>query len=192
MATTTEIEPDDAQLTEIVARREQSREAMAAARLAYDRLYQRHSGRLLAFLASRVEKHDLDDVQQEVWLRVWKALPARFDGKDFRAWIFEIARNLVVDRHRRMKPDRLPDDDPIPDRRSISSEDYLLENERREILARCLDRLPPDVAQVFRARLSGRDYVEICQVGAMTANRAQKLQHQAKKLLKSCVEAALA
>ncbi len=191
-ATTTDIEPNDAELTQIIARREESRQAMASARVAYDQLYQRHTGRLLAFLSSRVEKHDLDDVHQEVWFRVWKALPSRFDGKDFRAWLFEIARNLILDRQRRRKPERLGEDAPIADLRMLPSEEYLLEKERRDILARCLDRLPPEVASVFRARLSGRDYDEICQAGAMTANRAQKLQHQAKKLLKSCVEAALA
>ncbi|WP_422929400.1 RNA polymerase sigma factor [Singulisphaera sp. PoT] len=192
VTTTKEFEPDDARLAATIALREESRDAMSRARFAYDQLYHRHSSRLLAFLASRVEKHDLDDVHQEVWLRAWKALPTRFDGKDFRAWIFEIARNLILDRHRRKKPERLVDDEPIADRKSVSSEEYLLERERREILSRCVDRLPPEVASVFRARLSGLDYDEICRAGSMTPNKAQKLQHQAKKLIKSCVEAALA
>ena len=61
----------------------------------------RHAPRLLAFLAGRVPRADLEDAHHEVWLRVWHHLPGHFDGSHFRGWLFRIARNHGTDPARR-------------------------------------------------------------------------------------------
>src|SRR5689334_21249875 len=78
----------------------------SAADSAFCTLHARHSPSLFAFLAARLGRSEAEDVLQDAWLRIWKALgdPGRFDGKDFRGWAFEIARNLVIDRQRRKSP----------------------------------------------------------------------------------------
>ena len=47
------------------------------AQQAFDALYRKHARLLLAFLSSRVPRHDLDDVHQTVWGRVWEYLSLR-------------------------------------------------------------------------------------------------------------------
>src|SRR5688500_14480401 len=68
--------------------------AMAVVREHYDRF----GPRLLAYLASRAPRSEVDDLFQEVWLRVATNYAQQFDGGSFGAWLFGIARNLIIDR----------------------------------------------------------------------------------------------
>lgn len=55
---------------------------------------------LWRFLAYLSDVQSADDLAQETYLRVWKALP-RFQGRaSARTWLLSIARRVVVDRHR--------------------------------------------------------------------------------------------
>src|SRR5438105_2887060 len=81
-------DPSDEQLAATLAQREQSGQALRAAQDAFRDLYQRHARKLLAFLAARVHRNDLEDVHQEVWERIWKHLPEGFHGGNFRAWLY--------------------------------------------------------------------------------------------------------
>ena len=67
---------------------------------------------LAHFLHRRTGGRDVDDLYQEVWLRVVRAAE-RFDGeRRFSTWLFHIAVNLCRDWHRR-QPDE-PSDAPDP------------------------------------------------------------------------------
>jgi RNA polymerase sigma-70 factor, ECF subfamily len=164
-----------------------------AAESAFRTLYDRHSPSLFAFLAARLERSEAEDVLQDAWLRIWKALgePGRFDGKDFRAWAFEIARNLVTDRQRRkgLSPQSLEGDgqgrpiDPVDHR--TKADPYA---EHRAILARCLERLSPDERSVVQARLDGAKPEALAEKAKVKPERIYKLLHQAKAKLTACVE----
>jgi RNA polymerase sigma-70 factor (ECF subfamily) len=56
--------------------------------------------------------HTADDVSQEVWAGVLKALPRLREPERFAAWLFTIARRSVMDR---LKENYLPDDLAEPD-----------------------------------------------------------------------------
>ena len=63
---------------------------------------------MLVFLRCRVPRGiDADDLLQDVWIRAWKSREQYVDG-NFRAWIYQIARNLIIDESRRRRPDSLP------------------------------------------------------------------------------------
>ena len=73
------------------------RRFIAGDRQAFDDLYRIHAPPVLAFLAARVKSiHAAEDLSQSVWGQVWKKRES-FDGLHFRGWIFQIARNLVID-----------------------------------------------------------------------------------------------
>src|SRR4051794_14545211 len=80
-------------------------------------LYGRYAHRILAYISSRgVPSSALEDTVQEVWVRVHNGLAARpFEGH-FSGWLFQIARNVIVDRARKpAPPHELPPDDPTAD-----------------------------------------------------------------------------
>lgn len=180
----------DAQLAAIIARRGSSEFAMEAARVAFGKLYEWHARRLLAFLAARVRRDDLDDLNQEVWQRAWRALPDGFDGRNFRAWLHTIARHALIDHGRRKRPEPLREDAMLLDPSGHRPDEPLIEQERMAALKRCLDQLGAEATALVRGRLAGEGYPEICLRLGMTSEKAHKLFHQAKTYLQACVERA--
>jgi RNA polymerase sigma-70 factor (ECF subfamily) len=57
--------------------------------------------RLRPFIARRVASPaDVDDVIQEVFVRLARGLPSLRDGERLSSWLFAVARNAIVDHHR--------------------------------------------------------------------------------------------
>jgi RNA polymerase sigma-70 factor, ECF subfamily len=178
----------DEPLIAVIVRRGRSDAAMRAARGAFEMLYQRRAPLLLAFLSSRVASGDRDDLHQEIWVRVWNRLPEQFQGGNFRAWLHQIARNVIVDHGRKRKPEAFSEPESLPDGRSRRPDDRLIEQERAEALRRCMERLEARTAELVRGRLAGESYQEICARLVLPPPDAHKLFHLAKNQLKTCVE----
>jgi RNA polymerase sigma-70 factor (ECF subfamily) len=185
-----EIAPSDEQLAEIIARRQQPDGCWQAARRACEQLYLRHARRLLSFLSARVSRNDLEDTHQAIWQKVWHRLPGGFHGGNFRAWLYQIARNHLIDARRKKKLKTAKDEALDVEGRESEAEIVIVEREENAILERCLAKLSDDAARVVRARLAGESYGEICRRTGWKLDRAQKLFLQAKHLLQVCVERA--
>jgi len=186
-----ETAPSDEDLAALVAQRLESARGTGVARSALDQLYRRHSPLLLAFLAAHVRRADLDDIHQDVWQRVWVHLPTQFRGGNFRAWLYQIARNTIIDQSRKRKPESLREHDRLADPRLDPVEQPLIEAEHGAALLRCIDQLDPEAANLVRARLGGEDYAQFCARLGISTNRAYKMMNEAKTKLKTCVERAL-
>jgi RNA polymerase sigma-70 factor (ECF subfamily) len=184
--------PTDEQLAEAIAVRQESAEACLAARAACRELYDRHSRSMLAFLSARIGRDDLEDAHQEIWQRVWRHLTDGFRGGNFRAWMYQLARNYLIDLSRKRRPQAVQNVDSLADHRLERPDEVAEQRERMMILARCLARLANNLAEIFRARLAGEDYQEICRHMELTEAQAHKLFHQAKTQLQSCVRRSLA
>lgn len=59
--------------------------------------WQEVAAQLRPFLARRVAPTEIDDVLQEVFLRVQRGLPGLRDDERFTSWLFQIARNSVAE-----------------------------------------------------------------------------------------------
>jgi RNA polymerase sigma-70 factor (ECF subfamily) len=191
-----ESEPDllaaaaDEHLADRIVHQKDSAGALQSAQAAFEQLYRRHASRLLGFLASRVKRSDLEEVHQDLWLRVWERLPRSFHGGDFTAWLYQTTRHYLIDRSRKKRPLSLADgadfadDQPLP-------EEVLVEEERRQALARGLGQLEQRAAELVRGRLAGESYEEICPRLGLRPESAHKLFYQAKAVLKATVEETL-
>lgn len=182
---------DETAAAVVAGRRDEAGRPTAAARTALGELYERHAPSLLAFLASRVARSELEDVHQEVWLRAWQGLAREKFSGAFRGWLFAIARNYLIDRGRKKRPEPLAETADPPDTRSPPTEEPLLEAERKKILEQCLAKLEARAAEVVRARLAGDDYSDICPRLNLDAARAHKIWHVATRQLQECVQRAL-
>jgi RNA polymerase sigma-70 factor, ECF subfamily len=78
------------------------------------KLYECYKPRIQRFLYYRIRDMQVaEDLTTEVFLRVLQKLPTfRFQGSPFQAWLFQIARNLVVDEIRKQS---LRDHEPFDD-----------------------------------------------------------------------------
>jgi RNA polymerase sigma-70 factor (ECF subfamily) len=69
---------------------------------AFAEVYRRYAPRVFAYLRSRTDADGAADLTQQVFVRALSAI-GRYKERDapFRAWIFRIAANAAIDRHRR-------------------------------------------------------------------------------------------
>jgi RNA polymerase sigma factor (sigma-70 family) len=182
----------DEELAATCARRDDSPRHRRLAETAFHTLYDRHAKRLLAFLGGRVNMAMLDDVNQDVWAKVWRSLPTGFRGGNFRAWVHQIARNVVIDQLRKRRSEPLPDEGELIDHRQWDSA-RSIEADRHDALARCLQKLEranARVADLVRSRAAGESYDAYCRRTGISADRAYRVFHQAKAQLQACVEQA--
>lgn len=72
---------------------------------AFEELYERHSGKVYAYLQVRLlNKSEADDLLQLVFLRLHEHR-ARYSSKfPFLPWIFSITRNALIDSYKKKKP----------------------------------------------------------------------------------------
>lgn len=87
---------DDTNERELIARAQQGE------RTAIGALYDRHFQAVYNYIYFRVsDQHTAEDLSAEVFMRMLHKLPGYVDrGRPLLAWLYAIARNLVIDHHR--------------------------------------------------------------------------------------------
>ena len=127
---------------------------------AMDALVRRHGDAVYGFVRRFLGPEDpqVDDVTQEVWLRVLRA-HASFDGRSrFTTWLFSVTRNACTDALRRRLRRAPPSDadEPPPVERLEDPGPAVEERvSRRELAARverAVASLPHDLREVFLLR----------------------------------------
>jgi RNA polymerase sigma-70 factor (ECF subfamily) len=72
-------------------------------RHAFRQLYQNYQARVRATLYQLCGSEGLDDLVQEVFLKVWKSLPKLREAGYFSTWLYRIAWNVALDRRKKLK-----------------------------------------------------------------------------------------
>lgn len=80
------------------------RSARAGDESAFARLYERYARVVHAVLLARVDRQDVEDLVQDVFLTAWRRLDDLRDPAAFGGWLGMIARNRATDAHRRAVP----------------------------------------------------------------------------------------
>jgi RNA polymerase sigma-70 factor, ECF subfamily len=116
-----------------------------------DLLIEQYQYRLFRYLIHLTGNRErAEDFFQETWVRVLER-GHQYDGKwKFEAWLFTIARNLILDWHRRKKPESLdslagPDENAsfdVKDEKSATPLESFLNEEQREGIQSSLTKIP--------------------------------------------------
>ena len=149
----------------------------------FTRAYEEHVWRVYGFLAYRLRDRDaaedLTQVTFERALRAW----SRFDPRraSVGTWLIAIARNLLIDHHRRDRSSRLEQIDervgpmvPGPEERFTTSPELI------DALAQLSDRDREVVALRFGGDLTGPEIAALCDLSL--ANVQQILSRSLRKL----------
>jgi RNA polymerase sigma-70 factor, ECF subfamily len=147
-----------------------------------------------------------EEVVQEAWLGVVRALHG-FEGRSqLRTWVFRILLHTARRRGRvearlpqagpTVDPARFRDDDPYPGhwRDGAAPADWgpepaLLAAEFRAVLGRALAELPERQRAVVELRdVHGLDAEEVCELLALTPANQRVLLHRGRALLRSLLE----
>jgi RNA polymerase sigma-70 factor (ECF subfamily) len=166
---------------------------------ALDELVRRHGAALLGFLRAMTRDPDAaEDLFQETWLRVIRK-PGGFSEGSFRAWVWRIARNLIIDRSRRRQAeysldasigeddatllDTLVESGPTP-------ADLAAGKDLEARIGECVARLPANLREVFLLRTqAGLSFVEVARVLHVPLNTALGRMHYAVVRLRRELEA---
>ncbi len=109
-----------------------------------------------------------EELTQEVYLKLWENLEHYREGSNFMAWAWRVARNLLIDAHRKSRRERGAAwlDPEILDRLP-SADDPQLQAERRQrlrLVAQGLRQINPDLAELVLLRdFAGWSYQEIAE-----------------------------
>ena len=77
----------------------------ARATIQLENLWEQYCCRLKAFIRSRVaDENDVEDLLQEVFVRVHTHLCCLRDLSKLESWIYQIARNAIIDHYRSSRP----------------------------------------------------------------------------------------
>ncbi|WP_444937976.1 RNA polymerase sigma factor [Microbulbifer sp. JMSA002] len=129
-----------------------------------------------------------EDLLQEIWLGLWRALPSFRGDASLKTFVYRIAHNRCVTEIARRKPQHageeelmtLPDNQEGPDER-------LAEERKSERLLIAVKKLPLGLRQTLTLRLEGLSYMEISEVlGISESNIAVRL-NRAKERLNICL-----
>ena len=167
-----------------------------------DRLIEQYQFRLFRYLFHLTGSHErAEDFFQETWLRVLER-GHQYDGKrKFEAWLFAIARNLVLDWYRRKKPQSLeslsgPDHDApafdVPDEKSESPLEQVLDAEIRSGVRLSLQKVPAIYREVLLLRFQEEMQLdEIATVTGAPISTVKSRLYRGLEALKGAVAAAL-
>jgi len=162
-------------------------------------LWQDVSSRLRPFIARRVSPGDIEDVLQDVWIRVQRGLPGLRDEERFTSWLFQIARNSVAEHQRARARHPLPatapadDDQPAPP----PEED---DRDAARSLSACVSMFVAQLASPYREAvtlvelegLTAREAAEMVGISISgMKSRVQRGREQLRKLFDQCCEIAL-
>lgn len=151
----------------------------------------------LAYYATK-NHHDAEDVAQEVFLKIWRALPS-YRGEAPDVWIMKIAKHTCLDflkQKKRVEPleyeiDGQSAERPIPDTDVQSNPpEAAMQEQRRKELAKALLRLSDEHREILTLRymndLSYEQLQEVLGVGMGTVkSRLSRAKKSLKNILKS-------
>lgn len=140
--------------------------------------------RLQPFVAARVAPADVDDVLQDVLLRMHRGLPGLADDTRFDAWLYQVARSAIAEAHRARARHPLTHGDDDAEASAPSPPDPEdVDDDRRvaRLLAACL---APHVA---RLPSPYREAVTLVEVEGLTVRAAAAMQGVSEAAMKSRV-----
>ena len=187
----------DAALNAVLTSSAQDREIAATVR--------RERGRLLAFIRRRVlDSGEAEDVLQEALYELVAAYRLMQPVEQAGAWLMRVARNRIIDRFRKKKPelladqgvefdeeddvggleDLLPSPDDGPD--AVAIRELMLEQ-----IETALDELPPEQRDVFIAQeLEGASFKELAARWNVTVSALLSRKRYAVLYLRKRLQAA--
>ena len=166
--------------TELIAR------AVRGDANAFGDLYERYLDQIYCYVYYRVANSlEAEDLTEMVFLKAWDALPgmrSKVKRLNFRAWLYRIAHNLVVDRYRTRKPTVSLDQTNTLQDPSPSPETILQSKEEGQRLASAIEKLEPHLQQVLTCRfISGLSHAETAQIMGISEGYVRVLQHRGLK-----------
>lgn len=165
--------------------------AVEGSKQAFGELYTHYLDEIFRFVYFKVGRVlTAEDITEDAFIKAWEHLPRIYkrDGtvKNFRALLYRIANNLVIDYYRKKKPvENINEEKPS---QSSKPETIAIESQEVEQIGQALRKLKPVEQQIIILRLiNDLPHKEAASIMNITENHARVLLHRALKKLRSIV-----
>jgi len=158
---------------------------------AFDFIYARYSKMLLPKMQRMVKLNEVvDELLQDVFLKVWLNR-AKIDlDQSFKGWIFTIAQNTVYGYYRRLAQDVKMQKHLLETFAEFydQTEDYIFNKERVELLNQAIEKLPAQRKEIFKlCRIEGKSYHEAAEILSLSPSTVSNQLVSATKYIKRYV-----
>lgn len=154
---------------------------------AFGELYERYSVTIFRFVCLRLgSRQDAEDLTEEIFMRAWNNL-AKYDerGVPFAAYLFQIARNALIDHYRKNRNTLSSIDDVNLSGMDPDPEDSVAHKIEFQDLQKFMESLPEDYRNVLILRfLNGLSPEETAQMMNRSEGAVRVLQFRALTALK--------
>lgn len=163
---------------------------------AFGQLVRRYQDRLYTGLVHVVACPDeAEDIVQDAFVQAMRKLDTFRGDSSFFTWLYRIAVNIALHRHRRRRPETsieaaraLTGDDPVDP--GDAPQDRLLREEQVEAVTRALGQLTEEFRLVLVLRdLEGFDYRSIAQILGVSLGTVRSRLHRARSLMREYLRA---
>jgi len=152
-------------------------------------IWHSYESQLRGFLRRRgIDATTIDDILQDVFLKIHVALPNVKDEQRLRSWVYQITRNVAVDYIRSTRPtEALPEWLPQPETDRVG----LTLGALSDCLLRQIERLPVSYQQaIILSELQGMPQREVARVQGISLSgaksRIQRGRERLRDLLLDC------
>lgn len=152
-------------------------------------VYERYAKEIERFYLARTGgRVDVaQDLTSQVFTRAYAALPRYTEGS-FRGWLYQIARNILIDSHRRNRPTAPLDDLEGVGTGGPSLDDEVIAEEARVQLHTALDTLGEPQRSIILLRLQGLSGPEIAGRLGMSLQAMKSAQYRAMAKLRTSLQ----
>lgn len=172
-------------------------ENVGPADLTSDRAWRALEAELRPFVAKRVREADVDDVVQEVFLRIQRGLPSLRDDQRFGPWVYQIARSTIVD-HARVaaRHPQAQTEPPEPSHYPHEDDEGAVDREVAMYAALFVSMLPSPYREALTlTELEGLTQKEAAEILGISLSgmksRVQRGREKLRKALEDCCHIAL-
>ena len=150
-------------------------------------LYDAYAEKIYKFLYFRTLHQELsEDITSQVFLQAMSKISSFNEHKGtFQAWLYQIARNLLIDEYRKRKPtDAIEHHFDIADNTNLESETN--QTFTNEALLQLLQTLPEEQQELISMRLW--DELSYADIAAITGKTEGSLKMQFSRIIKKLQE----
>jgi RNA polymerase sigma-70 factor (ECF subfamily) len=162
---------------------------------AFGDLYQRYLDQIYRYVFYRVQTvEEAEDLTEATFIRVWEDLRARKTKpaiQNFRAWVYRVAHNQVVDHYRKKRPDQLDMDAGSTTIQSPGpgTEKAVFDKIDSHLLAEAIRQLEETAQNVIILRfLNGLSHAETAEALNLNEGHVRVIQYRALKHLQAILK----